>query len=264
MAKRGAVVAGAVGAGVAAALASFNLFMKSRGGVLPSPVEAAERWVDTDDGRVRVYEAGSGAPLVLLHSFNAAASTYEMRPLFEAFAPERRVIAFDWLGFGLSERPALRYSAETYQRLLERVLDRVLSGPADVIALSLPSQYVAIAAGRRPERFRRIICLSPTGFGRFTARGRPSGVIATALLRAPSLVKRFTTVSRRSSRSAGSCATCLLTRRACPTTTWPTPSPQRDRPAPASPRRPCRRAAERPGGGGGVPHPADANALPVW
>src|SRR4029077_11045752 len=37
----------------------------------------------------------------------------------------------------------------------------------DVIALSLPSQYVAVAAAEHPERFRRIVLISPTGFGAF-------------------------------------------------------------------------------------------------
>ena len=37
----------------------------------------------------------------------------------------------------------------------------------DVVALSLPGQYVVVAAAEHPERFGRIVLISPTGFGRF-------------------------------------------------------------------------------------------------
>ena len=37
----------------------------------------------------------------------------------------------------------------------------------DVVALSLPAQYVVVAAADHPERFGRLVLISPTGFGRF-------------------------------------------------------------------------------------------------
>ena len=42
----------------------------------------------------------------------------------------------------------------------------------DVVALSLPGQYVVVAAAEHPERFGRIVLISPTGFGRF--KGTPA------------------------------------------------------------------------------------------
>ncbi|MEO8572310.1 MAG: alpha/beta hydrolase, partial [Chloroflexota bacterium] len=43
----------------------------------------------------------------------------------------------------------------------------------DVVALSLPAQYVVVAAADHPERFGRLALISPTGFGRF--KGGTSG-----------------------------------------------------------------------------------------
>src|SRR5450759_2123267 len=56
---------------------------------------------------------------------------------------------------------------------------RASSGPretsVDVVAFSLPCQYVFVAAAQHPERFGRIILISPTGFGRFKgSAGRAS------------------------------------------------------------------------------------------
>ena len=42
----------------------------------------------------------------------------------------------------------------------------------DVVALSLPGQYVVVAAAEHPQRFGRIVLISPTGFGRF--KGAPA------------------------------------------------------------------------------------------
>lgn len=52
---------------------------------------------------------GEGAPVVLVHSVNAAASSFEMRPLFEGLRGERPVLAFDLPGFGRSQRGPRRY-----------------------------------------------------------------------------------------------------------------------------------------------------------
>ena len=45
----------------------------------------------------------------------------------------------------------------------------------DVVALSLPGQYVVVATAEHPQRFGRIVLISPTGFGRFKgSAGRTS------------------------------------------------------------------------------------------
>ena len=51
---------------------------------LPAALPAARRLeIDGRSGRLSYYMAGEGDPLLLLHSINAAASAYEVRPAFE-------------------------------------------------------------------------------------------------------------------------------------------------------------------------------------
>ncbi|MBZ0280142.1 MAG: alpha/beta fold hydrolase [Anaerolineae bacterium] len=105
-----------------------------------------------------------GRPLVLLHSINAAASAYEMRPLFEHYRELRPVYALDLPGFGFSERSEREYSPRLY---IQAVLDFLMSEvgqPADVIALSLGGEFAAHAALARPDLFRSLTMISPTGF----------------------------------------------------------------------------------------------------
>lgn len=116
-------------------------------------------------GRLAYYaRSGSGRPLVLLHGINAAASSYEMRPLFEYYSHTRPVYALDLPGFGYSERVDRPYSPQLYQDTILGFLESVVGEPADVVALSLSSEFAARAALLRPDRFHSLTLISPTGF----------------------------------------------------------------------------------------------------
>jgi len=133
------------------------------------PAIAASRHeiVTAGDGTLSYYAdlRASGRPLVLIHGVHAAASAYEMRPLFEAFRGKRKVYALDLPGFGFSARSARPYNVQTYVRSVEHLLRNVtMREPADVVALSLSSEYAARVAVDMPEMVRSLTLLSPTGF----------------------------------------------------------------------------------------------------
>ena len=136
-------------------------------------------------GLVAAYRLGEGPTVLLLHSFNAAGSGVELAPLASRLAEHHRVVLIDWLGFGTSDRPDAPYGSELYGEQLERIRAAAL-GPGettvDVVVLSLPGQYVVVAASANPERYGRIVLISPTGFGRFKGRaGRTSRDLYRAL-----------------------------------------------------------------------------------
>jgi pimeloyl-ACP methyl ester carboxylesterase len=75
---------------------------------------------------------GRGPPLVLLHGFPS--SSYDWRPFLER-EPERAVLAFDYLGFGLSDKPRDHdYSLHWQADLAEELVRRHLDGPVFVVA----------------------------------------------------------------------------------------------------------------------------------
>jgi pimeloyl-ACP methyl ester carboxylesterase len=81
------------------------------------------------DRAIHVYErAGTGPPLLLLHGFPS--SSFDWRGLLDA-EPEQGVLALDFLGFGLSEKPrdhtyTLGWQADLVEWLVERRLGRGL------------------------------------------------------------------------------------------------------------------------------------------
>jgi pimeloyl-ACP methyl ester carboxylesterase len=137
---------------------------------MPPPVAGAPFDLETAAGRVTAYQLGEGQTVLLLHSFNVAGSGIELAPLASRLAEHRRVVLVDWLGFGTSDRPDAPYGWALYGEQLERIRVAALQpgeASVDVVALSLPGQYVVVAAAEHPERFGRIVLISPTGFGRF-------------------------------------------------------------------------------------------------
>lgn len=111
-----------------------------------------------------VDTTGDGDPLVLIHSINAAGSAYEMKPIFEQYQGKRPVYALEFPGFGFSERTDKVYSWRLYTDSIIEFLDTIVGQPADVVALSLGSEFSARAAHERPELFQSLTMISPSGF----------------------------------------------------------------------------------------------------
>jgi pimeloyl-ACP methyl ester carboxylesterase len=135
---------------------------------LPLPMPSTRHGLPWDGGWLALLEDGAGPPLLLIHSVNAAASSYEVKPIFEAMRARRRVFALDLPGFGLSSRGPQVY---TVARSVEAILTaartvREMSGGQRVaaLALSLSAEFLARAALQEPALFSGLALVTPTGF----------------------------------------------------------------------------------------------------
>jgi pimeloyl-ACP methyl ester carboxylesterase len=111
-----------------------------------------------------LFTPSATAPMLFLHSINLAASSYEVKPLYEHYAHERSVYALDMPGYGLSERGERTYTPALFRDAISDFISLELHGaPVDAVALSLSSEFLALAAEQRPELFRSLTFISPTG-----------------------------------------------------------------------------------------------------
>jgi pimeloyl-ACP methyl ester carboxylesterase len=127
---------------------------------------------------ISCYTAGSGAPLLLVHSINATASAAEVAPLFEHYRATRTVFAVDLPGYGFSDRSDRAYTprlmTDALQAQCAYITQRCGGQAVDALALSLSCEYLARAAVEQPTRWGRLALVSPTGFNRAKpARGAP-------------------------------------------------------------------------------------------
>jgi len=107
--------------------------------------------------------AAGQAPLVLVHGWMDVAASWQF--VVDAFAQERRVIAPDWRGYGLTETPPTdNYWFPDYLADLDFLLDHYAQEtPVDLVGHSMGGNVAMLYAGTRPERIRRLVNLE--GFG---------------------------------------------------------------------------------------------------
>ena len=161
--------------------------MSAPADVIPPALESERITLDGPCGRLNLYAAGEGAPLLLIHSINAAASAAEVRPLFEHFQRSRRVFALDLPGFGFSERSdradTPRLMSDAVKWATAAIRARTAPAPIDALAVSLSCEYLARAASEAPEHYRSLALVSPTGFsGNKQRRGAPGSTLGQAWL----------------------------------------------------------------------------------
>lgn len=124
------------------------------------------RIVDLPGGdlQVRVDGAAKGDPVVLLHGFAGSIGWWDrMTP---ALARDHRVIRFDLLGHGGSEKPKQGYGMESQARLVAQALDRLGVRRATVVGHSMGGSVATALAEQRPRLVRSLVILdSPSKDG---------------------------------------------------------------------------------------------------
>jgi len=149
---------------------------------LPPALSGERRDIASKAGRLSYYAVGSGetaGPLLLIHSINAAASAYEVRPLYEHYRRSRRVYALDLPGYGFSQRGKREYTSRLMTDAIHAMVSEIRNNhgdaPFDAMALSLSAEFLVRAATENPQAFRSLGLLSPTGFNRSTPDDAPAG-----------------------------------------------------------------------------------------
>ncbi|HEY3414734.1 MAG TPA: alpha/beta hydrolase [Armatimonadota bacterium] len=177
--------AAGLAAGATACAAAANAVLSRRAAPLPPAIDAEQGRYDWDGGAVSYSVAGRGKPIVLLHSHNAAASTYEMKQAFQRLKDGYRVFAPDLPGYGRSERRHREYFAHTYIRFLHDFVSDVVGAPAIVVAASLSASHAILAAAEDPGAFSHLVLASPTGISDESADAPEAMRRLSAIARVP-------------------------------------------------------------------------------
>lgn len=107
------------------------------------------------------------SPFVFLHSLGGGSSAYEWSKVYPAFAGTHRIIAPDLVGWGSSAHPPHDYTVDDYLAILTTLLEDVAQTPAIVAATSLTAGITLRLATQRPDLFRALCLVSPSGYGDF-------------------------------------------------------------------------------------------------
>ncbi|WP_016908908.1 alpha/beta fold hydrolase [Streptomyces xiaopingdaonensis] len=117
-----------------------------------------------DGVRLAYRDRGAGDPVVLLHGTPSHSGEWrDVAPRIEAAG--HRTLAYDLLGYGLSERPAHRDTSVAAQtELLGSLLDEMGLDKVDLVAHDIGGAVGQRFALARPERVRRLMLVDTVSY----------------------------------------------------------------------------------------------------
>lgn len=195
----------ASGAAIGAA-ATVNALVSRRVAPLENLIGGDDKWFDWRGRRLfyshRKARTRKGRPVLLLHGVHTAAWSYEWRSNVDALAATHDVYALDLLGFGMSDRPQVRYSARLYMRLIDDFARQAIGDATTLIASSLTAAYAAVLGARDPGQYPSLVLVEPTGLVRRNSAATTGGDVARLVVDAPLVGAAVfnTLASRRSIR----------------------------------------------------------------
>lgn len=138
-----------------------------------------QRFVDINGVRTRLIEAGSGELLVLLHGTGGHAEAY-LRNL-ASLSRDFRVVAYDMVGHGFSDKPDQPYTLDVYAAQLAGLLEVLGDDRAHLSGESLGGWVAAWFAAAHPERVDRLVLTTP---GNIIGKPETMKVIRESTMRA--------------------------------------------------------------------------------
>ncbi len=113
--------------------------------------------------QIRAYVLGSGEPLLLLHGGGVDGALLSWRLAMPALALKRRVIAFDWPGYGGSQPNPQSNSMDFYIEFTGAVLDALGLQRSALMGLSLGGGAALGFALAHPDRVERLALVDAYG-----------------------------------------------------------------------------------------------------
>ncbi|MBT2640382.1 MULTISPECIES: 2-succinyl-6-hydroxy-2,4-cyclohexadiene-1-carboxylate synthase [unclassified Bacillus (in: firmicutes)] len=112
--------------------------------------------------RYHVEQCGDGFPLVLLHGFTGAASTW--KPFCPMWGKHSKLLMVDLIGHGETESPGdtERYDIQNAANDLKVLLDQLGIEKADFLGYSMGGRTAITFASLYPERVRKLVLESTT------------------------------------------------------------------------------------------------------
>ncbi|MFD9392574.1 alpha/beta fold hydrolase [Streptomyces sp. NPDC060000] len=130
------------------------------------------------EGTLRYLKAGTGAPLVLLHTLRTQAEHF--RFLVPLIADQYTVYALDLPGMGYSEIvPGASYEEPALRAGVERLLTELDLHDVTLVGESLGGVLALTTAADLPERVRRVVAVNPYDYRDGIAR---SGLLARVVV----------------------------------------------------------------------------------
>ena len=156
-----------------------------------------DEWIEVDGLHTHYLKAGEGsAPVLLLHGGGYDSASLSYKHAVGSISRHRQVFAFDWPGYGQSDKPDVEYSTEYYVRFLDRLMNALGLEKANLVGISMGGAISLGFSLRSPQRVEKLVLVDSHGLGREV----PGGVASSAVVRLPFLNRLMWAALGRSRR----------------------------------------------------------------
>jgi pimeloyl-ACP methyl ester carboxylesterase len=148
------------------------------------------------EGRLRYLTAGSGAPLVLLHTVRTQAEHF--RHLIPLVQERYTVYALDLPGMGYSQIvPGAAYDEPAMRAAVERLVTQLDLRDVTLLGESMGAVLALTAAADLPERVRRVVAVNAYDYAGGIARSSLLARLIVAGVLAPGIGRQFAQLEPR-------------------------------------------------------------------
>jgi pimeloyl-ACP methyl ester carboxylesterase len=126
-------------------------------------LDASERMVELSHGRTRYFDAGEGTPTVLLHGVGFSAGATSWYRNIEALSAGVRVLAVDFVGWGVGDRLEQGYSFAYLVDFVREFQDALGISKSNIVGHSMGGWIASLFAYESPERVARLALTASGG-----------------------------------------------------------------------------------------------------
>ena len=122
-----------------------------------------EREVELSHGRTRYIDAGSGPPVILLHGVGFTSGGDSWWPVVGPLATRLRVLAPDFMGWGLGDRFDREYSFAYLVDFVREFQDALGLDRTHIVGHSMGGWIATLLAYESPQRIDRLVLVASGG-----------------------------------------------------------------------------------------------------
>ncbi len=138
-------------------------------------------------GKIFYTVAGEGKPVLLIHSTLPGTSSFEFHKLIKRMSKEYKVYAIDLLGYGLSDKPKMTYTAYLFVQLIADFAKDVIGEPVTLITSGKSNAYATMACNQYSYLFNRLVFINPTPIFQLKRNPRNIDKLLKFILESPML-----------------------------------------------------------------------------
>lgn len=126
-------------------------------------LDSAQRFAEMSHGKTRYFDLGSGEPVILLHGVGYTAGANSWYRNIEALSASNRVLAVDFVGWGLGDRLEQAYSFGYLVDFVREFQDALGLPSSHIVGHSMGGWIASLFAYESPQRVDKLVLVASGG-----------------------------------------------------------------------------------------------------